>query len=267
MHRGSRRTKIICIVTAIACLGLIWPVQQQIDRRRRELVQEDVMPRQLPLAAATSAVLGGFRGIAVDILWVQADSMLRKNQFYQLITYYELISVLQPNLTTVWEFNAWNLAYNISAEWGRPEQKWDWIKRGLDFAKKGLAYNEDSPSLNHFIGFIYFHKIGKDESFRRRLSEERGEEAFWEAYKLFQRAGDLALEAGSANPRYRSMAVQALFQHGKAVLEDTGNLPRAMEIFNDAEEQTRRLLAEFPEDLAIMNLLYTIRAEKAKYAR
>lgn len=183
--------KVVCVAVVIAALAVVVPVQRKIDSVRTELLAERQMPTQLPLSAAASAALGGFRGIAVDILWIQANAMQNNSQYYQLMTYYHLISILQPNFPSVWDFNAWNLAYNISVEWAQPDQRWLWIKKGIDFGNEGLQYNPDSVALWTDIGWFYMHKVGKDEYFNRRLQEEEGIEANLRAAQYFKKALDL----------------------------------------------------------------------------
>ena len=261
---GSWKTKIACLVTAAVCLAALIPVQARIDSLRETLAQQKEMPRQLPVAAATSAVLGGFRGIAVDILWVQADAMINNKQFYQLATLYELISVLQPNFPAVWQFNAWNLAFNISAEWGRVEEKWDWVKQGLEFAQRGMEFNPDSPGLAFDIAFFYGIKIDTESYFINQLREEKGQKHWQECYKYAMLAAELAHRTGDSAVIERRLAYHALFQFGKDIAT-LGNLAEAKRILDDAEEGTTKLLSEFPEDMAMLKLVQDIRAEKAKY--
>ena len=259
--------KTAAAAVALVCMALVVPVQVRIDSLRRDLVKENVMPTQMPLSAAASAALGGFRGLAVDILWIQSDTMINERQFYQLMTYYTLISTLQPNFPTVWGYNAWNLAYNISAEWGTPDEKWLWIKKGIDFAKEGLVYNPDSVQLNTDVGWLYFSKVGKDPYFSAKINQEDGIEPFLEAYKYFKKAADISREEGETDVRAGSLEMRSLFEYGKAVLVRTGNVPEAMRYFDQAEEGTRMLIAQFPDDAATLKLMSEIGAAKAQFQK
>lgn len=262
--RHNLRAKIIALALAAVCILLVVVIQSRIDLLYAGMENQQEMPRQLPLAAAASAALGGFRGIAVDILWIQADSMLNRKQFYQLAAYYESISVLQPNFPAVWRFNSWNLAYNISAEWARPEEKWEWIKKGVHFAKKGLEFNPSSNGLHMELAVLYYRKVGSDPYFVRRLREDEGLGNYQEAYRHGLKAGELARQAGENDIRERGLAYKALFEHGKVVLKETGNLPETKRIFVEAEQGVLALIREFPEDLAVQQLLNDIR--DAKYS-
>jgi len=241
------RTKAAAAAIAAVCIALVIPTQMRIDSMRAKLVTENVMPTQLPLQAAASAALGGFRGLAVDILWMQSDNMINDRQFYQLATYYKIISTLQPNFPSVWSYNAWNLAYNISFEWNQPEEKWLWVKKGLEFAKEGLKYNSDSEDLNFGVGFLYFDKIAKDPYFTAKIQEEEGVEPNLKAYEYFKRAYDLAAAQGNTDVRMGTACMMALYRHGE-VLRKAGNVPEAMRYYAEALAGTKALEAEFPDD-------------------
>lgn len=260
---GNAKAKIAALATALVCLAAIVPLQAKIDGVRTQMQEANEMPRQLPLAAATSAAMGGFRGIAVDILWIQADTMMDNKQFYQLAAYYELISVLQPNFPAVFQFNSWNLAFNISAEWGRPEEKWDWIKKGIEFAESGFEYNKDSAALAFDIAFLYLHKVDADPYFVRKLREEKGLSHYEEAARWGKIAAELAQAKGETALNERRLAYNALFAHGKHIA-GLGNLAEAKRVLDDAEEGALTLLGEFPQDQAIYKLILDIRAEKSR---
>jgi tetratricopeptide (TPR) repeat protein len=257
--------KAVTAAIAIAAIAATVPVQKRIDSVRTGLVESHRMPTHLPSSAAISAALGGFRGIAVDILWLQAESMLKQKQFYQLMTYYEIVSVLQPNFPSVWTFNAWNLCYNISHEWPQPEEKWVWIKKGIDFGDKGLTYNPDSAELWSDIGWFYMHKVGEDPYFARRLEEEEGKDANLVAAQYFKKALDIAHERGELDQSYSRLYARALYRQGET-LRARGNIPGALEYFTAAEE-TRSALEDFPNDLALTKMLIDIRMDKQALVR
>jgi hypothetical protein len=262
--RRNAGKKFALAATTALCFALIVPVQNRIDALRETLAKEDILPTQMPQAAAAAAALGGFRGIAVDILWLQADAMINERQFYQLKTYYELVALLQPNFPSVWTYNAWNMAYNISAEWTSQEEKWLWVKQGVEFAKSGLKYNSDSEDLNFYVGFLYYHKVAKNDFYAKKLQQEDGVEAYQEAYKYFRKSGDVSKKKGQTDIRTETAAMSALYNHGIVVRTGTGNVPEAMRFLNEAEEGTRRLMAQFPDDATAATLYNRIVTEKAR---
>jgi tetratricopeptide (TPR) repeat protein len=247
------RTKATAAAIAVVCMALVIPTQMRIDSMRAKLVTQNVMPTQMPLQAAAAAALGGFRGLAVDILWIQSDNMINDRQFYQLMTYYKIISTLQPNFPSVWTYNAWNLAYNISFEWNQPEEKWLWVKKGLEFAKEGLKYNSDSEEINFFLGFMYLDKIADDPYFAAKVQEEEGVEPYLKAYEYFKKTYDLIAAQGDTDVRSGSACMLALYQHGE-FLRKAGNVPEAMRFYAQALAGTMALEAQYPEDAAVQTL-------------
>lgn len=123
-----------------------------------------------PSSATMNLVLLGLRGIATDVLWIQAIEEKRTKNWGSLRTTVKSITLLQPHYIKVWDFQGWNLAYNVSAEWDAVESRYYWVKEGAKFLKKGTALNRDVPELPYWEGRIIGQKIGiADESrFYRR---------------------------------------------------------------------------------------------------
>ena len=90
----------------------------------------------------------------------------------------DLITKLQPHFLSVWTFQGWNLAYNVSVEWDAPEDKYEWIKKGIKFLQDGVKKNQKSPDLIWDTAWTYYHKLGfADESIiLRRLFRDDDDE-------------------------------------------------------------------------------------------
>src|SRR5689334_1310670 len=69
-----------------------------------------------PASTSMSLVLLGMRGMAANLLWMQADQLRDRKQWSQLEQTVESILLLQPHFQSVWKFQCWNLTYNVSAE-------------------------------------------------------------------------------------------------------------------------------------------------------
>ena len=131
-------------------------------------------------------LLGSFRGVLVDFLWICGIARHEEKKFYELLAINNLIAKLQPHFPAVWIFQAWNMSYNIAHEWESPESKWKWIKAGLEFAEKGALRNPASGDLFFEIGYIYLHKFHSKtfkyaEYYRERLREETGKDNYEQA--------------------------------------------------------------------------------------
>ena len=136
-----------------------------------------------PLEVIPNVLLGSFRGVLVDLLWIRGIARHEEKKFYELLAINNMIAKLQPHFPAVWIFQAWNMCYNIAFEWESPENKWRWIKAGLDFAEKGAVRNPTNGDLLFEIGYIYFHKFDSKsfkyaDYYRERLEEETGKNSY-----------------------------------------------------------------------------------------
>jgi len=156
---------VLCVVLAVALLAIAGMRLDSINSARREMrlvINEPLLNAPPSLAFATVA-MGAFRGLVVDVLWMRADRLKEQGQFFDAKQLAEWITVLQPRFASVWEFQAWNMAYNISvaipAE--QPEQRWQWVKNGYELLRdKGIPLNPKSMLLYRELGRIFQHKIG-----------------------------------------------------------------------------------------------------------
>ena len=161
------RDKIIWIVGVVLAVAFLIAAGMQLDfinveRQDMGLIidrPEDVPPS---LAFATVAT-GAFRGLLVDILWIRADNLKEQGQFFDAKQLAEWITVLQPRFGEVWEFHAWNMAYNISVTIPetRPDQRWQWVKNGYELLRdQGIEKNPKNILLYRELARIFQHKIG-----------------------------------------------------------------------------------------------------------
>jgi len=126
------------------------------------------------------ALLGGARGVAANVLWGRALDLQKAHDWDRLKVTVDQITKLQPHFLRVWSWQGWNLAYNVSVEWDAPEDKYDWIKQGINFLKEGVRKNEKSPDLLWDTAWTYFQKVGTaDEAIiLRRLFHDDDEIEF-----------------------------------------------------------------------------------------
>lgn len=165
------RSSFLIISVAVLILGLVLPLQMNLNERRLSegLVERLVL---LPGDMVSSVILGGFRGVAADILWLRTDMYFHQGQWYKVLPLYRTITFLQPHFIQAWSVAGWHLAYNIYHE-AREEDKPKWLEAGLNFLKEGIIYNPDQYELYFETGWTYFHKAQNyDEAikyFRRAI--------------------------------------------------------------------------------------------------
>lgn len=113
----------------------------------------------------------GLRGVAVNMLWMQAMDHKKKENWDQMASTLNALIKIQPNFIKVWEFQAHNLSYNISVEFDDYEYRYHWVKKGINFLTEGIPYNYTDHRMTDNLGFFTGMKIGRaDERYQfRRL--------------------------------------------------------------------------------------------------
>ncbi len=122
--------------------GRLAELRQQYDLGESNLGDVD------PASATMNLVLLGLRGVAANLLWMQLDEQKDTKNWAQMRATTESIIKLQPHYVDVWRFNAWNLAYNVSAEWDGVEDRYYWVKEGAKFLMRGSKRNETGVLAN-----------------------------------------------------------------------------------------------------------------------
>jgi hypothetical protein len=161
----DRWTIFAAVAVMLAALTGAAMLMPGINRQRASLqltASDEVMRSLPPRIALTQAALGSFRGLAVDVLWGRAEQMKRDGKFYEAMQLAEWITQLQPRFPQVWAFQAWNMAYNISVATYTPQERWMWVKSGVDLLRdEGIVLNPNAVLLYKELGWIFLHKIGQ----------------------------------------------------------------------------------------------------------
>jgi hypothetical protein len=180
--RSNQTKKIIYALLIVFLFGVMFPYGSWLadQKKRRDLGEAAIGQIDTGGFMMKLFLLGGFRGIVANYLWQKVDENKRDQDWDRLKTNVDMITRLQPHFLSIWTFQSWNLAYNVSVEWDAPDDKYDWIKQGIKFAQRGVDYNRRSPDLVYDTASIYHHKLGfSDESIiLRRLFWDDEDEAF-----------------------------------------------------------------------------------------
>ena len=230
---NDRLTITIASLVLVACLAGSSTLAGHVQQQRRDLklvVTTDDTESMPPHVAIVTAALGTFRGLAVDLLWARADTLQNAGEFYEAQTLSQWITTLQPRFQKVWAFQAWNLAYNISAATQVPAERWGWVNRGIDLLRsRGIPLNPRAASLYFELAWLYQNKIGRvgDKEhwyYKARLAAEMqeflgdltGGKTTAEALERFARissAPDTLAELEAKTPSVRR-ALDLLAAHG-----------------------------------------------------
>lgn len=164
------RDKLIFTTGIILAVVLLTAAGTRLDyinsqRVEMKLISNEPLENAPPSLAFATVAMGAFRGLVVDVLWMRAERLKEEGQFFDARQLAEWITVLQPRFAEVWEFQAWNMAYNISVAIPatEPDQRWQWVKNGYELLRdRGIPMNPKSILLYRELGRIFQHKIGSD---------------------------------------------------------------------------------------------------------
>jgi hypothetical protein len=194
------------ILTLTVSLLAAARVTRAIDAQRQQLElvvsMEGTQGMPAHVALATAA-LGTFRGLAVDFLWARADHLQTEGLYFEAQTLSQWITALQPRFPRVWSFQAWNLAYNISAATLFPEERWSWVSRGIDLLRnRGIPLNPTSADLYGELSLLFHQKIGG------RLDREHFYYKARFAEEMMEVVGDMTTGRSTADAieRFRKVA-------------------------------------------------------------
>ncbi len=140
-------------------------VQSQMNaiRYTQHLTDVDPLDNAPPWVAFTSVALGGFRGLVADWLWLRSSKMQDEGNYFEMVQLAEWIVKLQPRFTSAHSFLGWNMAYNISVTFTNFDDRWRWVKRGMELIRdEALEYNPGDPELFRQLGWIFQHKMGQE---------------------------------------------------------------------------------------------------------
>jgi hypothetical protein len=163
-------SKALASVVLFAALFLVIAValaavQSRMNAIRIEerLTDTEPLDNAPPMVVLTTVALGGFRGLVADWLWLRSTRMQDMGNYFEMVQLASWIVKLQPRFTGATAFLAWNMAYNISVTFTSPEDRWRWVRRGIELIRdEALEYNPSDPELFQQLGWIYQHKMGKD---------------------------------------------------------------------------------------------------------
>ncbi|MBN1556712.1 MAG: hypothetical protein JW951_01040 [Lentisphaerae bacterium] len=159
----KKLTGLLLILGALGALRLAGGLQDGLLERQAAMGPRTVEPLRdaPPLLAFNTIVLGGFRGLIADMLWLRASYLQDEGRTLELVQLAEWITKLEPHATEVWAFHAWNLAYNVSIMMAAPQDRWRWVLQGVALLRDdGLRYNPGDPRLYAELAWLFYHKIG-----------------------------------------------------------------------------------------------------------
>ncbi len=149
--------------------GQLSQLRDQYELSQAKMMEIDPASETMKLASL------GLRGVAVNMLWMQAIEHKKKENWDSLASTLNALIKIQPNFVKVWEYQAHNMSYNISVEFDDYEYRYHWVKKGIDFLTEGIPYNYRDHRMTDNLGFFTGMKIGRSDErvqFRRMFRED-----------------------------------------------------------------------------------------------
>ena len=162
---NTRAKKILLLAFAAVLLtanGFLLPV---LNRQRAALGITRVAPLENapPMLALTTQVLGGFRGLIANALWIRSNQLQEEGKYFEQVQLADWITKLEPHIVQVWLVQAWNMAFNISVKFSEYPDRWRWVQRGMELLRdEGLRYNPDQPLIYAELAWLFQFKMGQN---------------------------------------------------------------------------------------------------------
>ncbi|MFN7733656.1 MAG: hypothetical protein ACK5OB_17295 [Pirellula sp.] len=168
----NNRSLVRKIVYILAIVGLLLPLYflgrpatkgsgKISELRSRYRIGQADLGKLDPTSESMKLATLGMRGIASTILWLRADYYKEEKYFDRFSATLNQIALLQPHFISVWQHQAHNLSYNVSPEFEDYRQRYEWVKKGIDYLVKGTKFNTRKPILQYELGHYVGNKLGK----------------------------------------------------------------------------------------------------------
>ena len=152
---------LLALAAILFCAVAQMQDRLNVDRKEMGLTRMDPLQNAPPVLAFTTVALGGFRGLIANALWMRLNDLQQDNKYFEMVQLADWITKLQPHMSAVWQFQAWNMAYNISVNFKNHEDRWQWVRRGIELLRdEGLRFNPRETVLYHDLSWLFQHKIG-----------------------------------------------------------------------------------------------------------
>jgi hypothetical protein len=150
--------KFLAVLALIALLFLPAKLKLESEMAHQRLAAGplNIGLRERIGQSAFVAVLGGFRSVIADLLFIDAHAAWARTDWTNLLLRLRQATELQPHAIMFWDIAGWHMAWNasIAAEndqskppAARQRASREYIELGRDFLRRGIANNPHSPQL------------------------------------------------------------------------------------------------------------------------
>jgi hypothetical protein len=210
---------------------------------------DEPAPEESPALEAgwRSAVhlLGGFRPLAVDFLWLRADALHRTGRLWELAALFRGITALDPRNRLVREYAAWHLAYNVALTEPDAEKRFAWFREGVEILEGSRFSGREGWRLRVAGGRMFIDRLdsGIFPGFEEKVN------AHWGSPPLETAARWLEAAAGSEGAKAGAYAhLLAAYERLRERTSEGGEAEEARKWTMRKASALRRARERFPEE-------------------
>ncbi len=258
-RRHKRFFALVCFFAL--CFAGLSVIQARVNRARHgTLTPAHVEPVDRLLELGFTVMLGSLRTIPVNYFWVQATRLHDRREHIELHGVIRGILRFQPTDIEAYDFQIWNMAYNIQYDAPSVVEGWHWVKDAIALAEDGIARNRNHPEvwrLYRRLGWVYMHRSAtvrdpRTDYFKAQVIAEKGEHPILVAADKFKRAFQESTRpgVGHVNPHQLAMWGHAYAAMARELEEPDDDGERDLEGMlyyrRKAIEAHREIAAAFP---------------------
>ena len=217
----------------------------------------DVKMREQIGQGLSMALLGGFRALVADLLWIAAQAAWEEGRWFTMQQRFEVVTLLQPQATFFWDLSSWHLAWNAShaARFDPTEPRLAvrirnqrlWMQAGKRLLERGIANNPDNFLLHERMAWLLHDKLqdicGSADYALAAVKRCKG----WQLGYLQRLAGYWLEECARGSNSARMREAYDYWRH--LWLREYNQKPR--EQWDTIDKNLSRRITKFEDDLAI----------------
>ncbi len=116
-----------------------------------------------PPAFAVSENANGYRllgRLIAKALWQQSEIFRDTGRWWMVLPLLRITTFLDPSFAEAFDFAGWHIAYNLRAEEKDEQQRFQWVKLGIQVYEQGLERSPNNFSLLFGLGWTAYDKLG-----------------------------------------------------------------------------------------------------------
>lgn len=156
MNSKIKTALVIVFLTGICLVNRTQLVNK--NSTKQDLTKSDLPPS----VALTTVALGPLKGFVSNLLWMQVHDTQDEKEFFDSLQYSEWLSQINSNNPDVWIYTAWNISFNISAEFAADEDQWYWVSLGFEKMLEQTIKTQDPALKKELLSQFYLKFLSSE---------------------------------------------------------------------------------------------------------